>query len=1270
MSALQVRFFGRFELEYVRKPLPLPATRKAQALLAYLILQREQPQQRDHLAELFWGDRPDEKARRSLSTAIWHISHCLPEKGYILSDLNTIQFNPRAALSLDIDEFEAFVSGKDVESLRTGIEVYRGEFLAGSYEDWVIHERYRLENLYLDSLARLMAAYEARADYMYALETALRLLNADTLREDAHRALMRTYCRLGKRNAALEQYQRCREIMQRELSAEPMLETQQLYQAILDGQFAPVEPVTTELQQVEIGITERKTIHNPLDLDALPPFLGREDEMAALDLVWQRARNTQGGLVLVQGEAGVGKTRLVEELANHLRWKGAQVLCGRCYEFERILPYQPVAEALRSVSPILARFDPDSEKSWIVQEILRLIPELAATYPDIPRQPALAADQEQARLFEGVSRFLSEISQPNGLLFVLEDLHWAAESSLELLHYLVRHLVACPVLFLGTVRPEELGRSHPLRSFQANLKQDGLMMEMHLKRLSETDTEALVTRLSGLGEAILPLARRLYQETEGNPFFLMETIKALFENQSISLANGIWSGDFDQICASKFPLPVSLSEAVRNRIQRLSDPAQEAVAIAAVIGREFDFGLLKEAWGRNEEQTLQALDVLLRRRLVEEGSGGMSRDYAFTHHKIQEVIYADLPQRRRSQLHARIGSILEGADFQGAPEHAGELAFHFCQSRQLSKEYNEKAIHYLLQAGDQARMVYAQKEASGYYNQALELLRKDKDYERTARVKMKLGVTYHNAFEYEQAHQAFAEGFRLWQRVSRSGQAALHPAPHALRTNWPPITSIDPAFAIDFASAIGLQLFSGLVAFSPDLEIVPDAAQKWEVYAGGREYIFQLKPDLQWSDGRPFTAYDFEFSGKRMLAPGTQSPFANLLYDISGARAYHQGQLPEVEWVGLRATDAATLVIQLEKPASYFIQLLANFLAVPQHCVELFGDKWTDAACIVSNGPFRMESWIRSESMHLVKNPGYHGQHAGNVHRVELYLKYEPQADLEKYAAGELDVLDMRFYPVAVYDEAVRQFVDEYISLPAASLSFIGFNVTRPPFQDERLRRAFALAIDKEMLADVIQRGSVFPATGGLVPPGLPGHSPGIGLPYDPGLAKAMLAEAGYLHGHGFPAVTALTPLRSDDAVSEALAAQWREVLGVEVAWKTVSPGLYLVLDKTPPDIFLSYWHADYPDPDDFLGASQMRRWTGWRDEAYLGLLEEARSIADQSKRMRVFDQADRLMINKAAIVPVAYHRQHLLLKPWVKRYPTSALFSWFWKDVVIEAHS
>jgi oligopeptide transport system substrate-binding protein len=426
---------------------------------------------------------------------------------------------------------------------------------------------------------------------------------------------------------------------------------------------------------------------------------------------------------------------------------------------------------------------------------------------------------------------------------------------------------------------------------------------------------------------------------------------------------------------------------------------------------------------------------------------------------------------------------------------------------------------------------------------------------------------------------------------------------------------------------------------------------------------------MQWSDGRPFTAYDFEFSGKRILSPETQSPLANLLFDIKGALPYHVGEFANPGFVGLRAVDDATLFVELENPASYFLQLLANFLAVPRHCIESFGENWTDAQHIVTNGPFRMESWDKHTSMQLAKNPRYHGQFTGNIQRVELHLPPDPTKNVEKYALDELDVLDLRFYPMAVYEKTVSQYIGEYISLPSASLSYIGFNVRQPPFKDERLRLAFALAIDKEMLSGVIQKGSVFPATGGLIPPGLPGHSTGIGLPYDPIRAKDLLAQAGYGQGRGFPEVEALTPLNQADPVNESLAAQWEEILGVKIAWRTVSPGLHLVLEKTPPDIFMSYWHADYPDPDDFLGASQFLRWTGWQDRAYLGLLEETRMTADQSKRMKVFERADRLLMEKAAIVPISYHRQHYLLKPWVKRYPTSALFSWFWKDVVIEPH-
>jgi oligopeptide transport system substrate-binding protein len=219
------------------------------------------------------------------------------------------------------------------------------------------------------------------------------------------------------------------------------------------------------------------------------------------------------------------------------------------------------------------------------------------------------------------------------------------------------------------------------------------------------------------------------------------------------------------------------------------------------------------------------------------------------------------------------------------------------------------------------------------------------------------------------------------------------------------------------------------------------------------------------------------------------------------------------------------------------------------------------------------------------------------------------------------------------------------------------------------VRRAFALAIDKEALAGAVQRGAVFPATGGYIPPGLPGHQPGIGLPYDPMLAKDLLGQAGYPGWRGFPKIKALTPLHQDDPFNEFLSAQWEEILGIKVAWRTVSPGLHLVLESEPPDMFISYWHADYPDPDDFLGASQLLRWTGWRDETYLSLLQETRSIADQTKRMAVFHRADRLLMDSAAVAPLTYNRQHYLLKPWVRRYPTSALYSWFWKDVIIEPH-
>jgi len=366
VPSLRLYFLGPLKIRCGERQLPAPPTLKSQSLLAYLILHRDQPQPRDRLATLFWGDRPERRARRSLSTALWHIRRCLPDDGRILSDLYTVQFDPRAALWLDVDEFRSLVSLDDIASLQSAVELYRGGFLDGFYDDWIVNERYRLEASYLEALARLTAGHEGEGNHEKALAAARRRLDHDPLREDAHRAVMRAYCQLGRRNAALGQYDRCREVMLEELGVEPMAETTGLYRAILKGRLvgvgtptAEMETPTAGIETPTAGIETRPTPvgRSPLDVAASTPLVGREQELASLHRCWREAQATQGKLVLVSGEAGVGKSRLIEEFADRLRWQGVRVLWGRCYEFERVLPYQPVAEALRAALPTLGSDD-------------------------------------------------------------------------------------------------------------------------------------------------------------------------------------------------------------------------------------------------------------------------------------------------------------------------------------------------------------------------------------------------------------------------------------------------------------------------------------------------------------------------------------------------------------------------------------------------------------------------------------------------------------------------------------------------------------------------------------------------------------------------------------------------------------------------------------------------------------------------------------------------------------------------------------------------
>jgi len=267
----------------------------------------------------------------------------------------------------------------------------------------------------------------------------------------------------------------------------------------------------------------------------------------------------------------------------------------------------------------------------------------------------------------------------------------------------------------------------------------------------------------------------------------------------------------------------------------------------------------------------------------------------------------------------------------------------------------------------------------------------------------------------------------------------------------------------------------------------------------------------------------------------------------------------------------------------------------------------------------------------------------------------------------------------AELDRARRQHDAEYMSWPFLSTFVVGFDVSRPPFDDPQLRRAFVLAADRETLAAVVDHGNDFPATGGFIPPGMPGHSPEIGLPYDPEQARRLMAEAGYPGGSGFPLTTFLIPaFPRIQTACDYLQMQWQETLGVpmirefveRIDWPLIAHALY----NTPrehdrPQMYFGGWAADYPDPDSFLRVGLAERWTRWRHDGYARLVEQARRSADQRARLDSYRQADRIVIEEALIMPLTYARTHWLLKPWVKKYPTSPIRVWFWKDVIIEPH-
>ncbi|WP_132145381.1 ATP-binding protein [Kribbella antiqua] len=639
-------------------------TRKAVALLAHLAL-ADRPRPRDALADLLWPDNDIEHARGALRRTLSTLRTAIGAES-LETTRDHVRLIKGQGLSVDVDRFRDLVTEGD---LHTAIGLFRGDFLEGfglrdspGFEDWARNQADTLRRELTGALAQLAAALEEAGDYSAALVHVRRWLALDPLHEPAHRALIRLHALTGDRAAALVQYRQCVRTLSRELGVSPLPETTELYEAVNTGKLF-VSPPTAETAETPAQETQT-------------PFVGRHDDIRAVRAVYD-AIDHDGRLVVVEGEAGIGKTRLVEELLVDLRKNGAAVLTGRAYEDEAALAYAPLVDALRARLREDARWVDDVPDQTIA-EVSRLLPEIADARPE----PQAEGPGAEARFLAAVwDTLAAAVSGPVPGVIHIDNAHWLDEASLVLLRYGLRRLAGRPLLITLTWRTPA---DHPVSSVVAEVARGGGAV----RRLGRLDVDAIGELLAAARPSMdRELLRRLYDETEGVPLLVVEYLNALTTG-----ADESW------------PVPTGVNDLLRARLDRVSDTGMQVLAAAAVLGRSFDVDTVRAVSGRTDEETVASLEELVRRGLIREGA----LDYDFVHDQLRRLVSDDTSLARRRLLHARAARAVHGP--------AAVVAHHL----QLAGHDQEAAQAYAAAAG-QARKVYANAEALEHLHAALAL---------------------------------------------------------------------------------------------------------------------------------------------------------------------------------------------------------------------------------------------------------------------------------------------------------------------------------------------------------------------------------------------------------------------------------------------------------------------------------------------------------------------------------------------------------------------
>jgi DNA-binding SARP family transcriptional activator len=689
-AGLSVRLLGGLSVSLRSGEAVSLPTRKARALLAYLAVRPGEAHPRAKLATLLWGDAPDEQAHHRLRQTLFDLRKALPvtRPRCLVADARGLALNA-SAVDVDVATFERLVTRATPVALAQAADLYRGDFLEGlgvrepGFEDWLVVERERLRELALHALGKLLAHHAETGPDERAIQTALRLLALDPLREDAHRALMRLFARQGRRGAALRQYQVCVSVLGRELGVEPEAETKRLYQAMLRATPARVaEPAPSSQPARGRPRGPRPRLPAPE-----PPLVGREAEARRLQEARDGAWAGRGQVVLVLGEAGIGKTSLVEALAADTERRGGRILAGHAHESEQILPFRPWVSALRAGQVVSEAELLDGLQPVWRQELARLFPELGEERLQLSTRP-----EDCGRLFEAVAELVEQVAARHRLAIVLEDLHWADELSVRLLAFLARRVQSRPVLLLGTARDEELASAPLLGRLLQELDRERRLSRVDLAPLSRAGTLSLVRALARAGSDEGRLARlgeQVWALSAGNPFVIVETMRALQDGRVPDTPEGL-------------PLPQRVREVIDARLERLSPSGRHLLSVAAVVGQDCSFALLQRAGALGERETAEGVEELVRRRVLH----AVEERFAVTHDRIREVAYARLLAPTRRALHEAVAGALEALAAPQVRAVADRLAYHYARA-----ERADKAVTYLIQASEESARRYALDDA-------------------------------------------------------------------------------------------------------------------------------------------------------------------------------------------------------------------------------------------------------------------------------------------------------------------------------------------------------------------------------------------------------------------------------------------------------------------------------------------------------------------------------------------------------------------------------